>query len=220
MTYQQLVWKVEMGFDHGHLEFTHIRRKHTKLEEKGLEAHHSIDDRSLNVSNYSRENLIVVIESTKESTGGPESISSFGALQIPGVMEFSFCLLFVKLLIYTFLYWLPLYIMNVVHFSVKKVGDLSTLFDAGSIIGGILAGLISDYTGVVMLIFCGGLVNGSYALITTAVSVDLGTHKCFQGNAKALSTVRAIINGTRSVSAALEPCWQGLLLNQAGTTTY
>ena len=30
-----------------------------------------------------------------------------------GVMEFSLCLLFAKLVSYTFLYWLPLYIANV-----------------------------------------------------------------------------------------------------------
>lgn len=30
-----------------------------------------------------------------------------------GVIEFSLCLLFAKLVSYTFLYWLPLYIFNV-----------------------------------------------------------------------------------------------------------
>ncbi|MCV4566465.1 hypothetical protein OFB72_28310, partial [Escherichia coli] len=76
----------------------------------------------------------------------PEAISFLGALKIPGVIEFSLCLLFAKLVSYTFLYWLPLYIFNVAHFSAKEAGDLSTLFDVGGIIGGIMAGLISDYT--------------------------------------------------------------------------
>ncbi|MCV4639451.1 hypothetical protein OFB62_29580, partial [Escherichia coli] len=64
----------------------------------------------------------------------------------PGVIEFSLCLLFAKLVSYTFLYWLPLYIFNVAHFSAKEAGDLSTLFDVGGIIGGIMAGLISHST--------------------------------------------------------------------------
>lgn len=34
-------------------------------------------------------------------------------LPLQGVVEFSFCLLFAKLVSYTFLYWLPLYIVNV-----------------------------------------------------------------------------------------------------------
>ncbi|XP_069803052.1 glucose-6-phosphate exchanger SLC37A2 isoform X1 [Dendropsophus ebraccatus] len=172
----------------------------------------------------------------------PQAISFWGALTIPGVVEFSLCLLFAKLVSYTFLYWLPLYIANVAHFDPKKAGDMSTLFDAGGIIGGILAGAISDFSGgsaitcslmliltapmlfiynhfgqtsvsatVAMLIVCGMLVNGPYSLITTAVSADLGTHKSLHGNAKALSTVTAIIDGSGSIGAALGPTLASVL---------
>uniref|UniRef100_A0A3Q3JB91 Glucose-6-phosphate exchanger SLC37A2 n=1 Tax=Monopterus albus TaxID=43700 RepID=A0A3Q3JB91_MONAL len=172
-------------------------------------------------------------EITEEQT---EAISFCGALRIPGVMEFSFCLFFAKLVSYTFLYWLPLYISDV------AAGDMSTLFDVGGILGGIMAGLVSDYTGgrattccvmllaaapmlflynyigqrslaitIVMLLLCGGLVNGPYALITTAVSADLGTHESLRGNSRALSTVTAIIDGTGSVGAALGPLLAGLI---------
>ncbi|XP_042315511.1 glucose-6-phosphate exchanger SLC37A1 isoform X2 [Sceloporus undulatus] len=170
------------------------------------------------------------------------AISFTGALRIPGVVEFSLCLLFAKLVSYTFLFWLPLYITNVEHLDAKKAGDLSTLFDVGGIFGGILAGVISDrlrkrattcgmmlliaaptlyvFTAIsrmgseatiVMLLICGALVNGPYTLITTAVSADLGTHKSLKGNARALSTVTAIIDGTGSVGAALGPLLAGLL---------
>lgn len=45
------------------------------------------------------------------STNGNNSAIGFGgALQIPGVIEFSLCLFFSKLVSYTFLYWLPNYI--------------------------------------------------------------------------------------------------------------
>uniref|UniRef100_A0A673FZE9 Glucose-6-phosphate exchanger SLC37A2 n=1 Tax=Sinocyclocheilus rhinocerous TaxID=307959 RepID=A0A673FZE9_9TELE len=166
-----------------------------------------------------------------------EAISFCGALRIPGVVEFSLCLLFAKLVSYTFLYWLPLYIANVAHFDPKEAGDLSTLFDVGGIVGGILAGLISDYSGgrattccamlIIaapmvtlwtikftlgsMLLWCGALVNGPYALITTAVSADLGTHECLRGNSRALSTVTAIIDGTGSIGAAVGPLLAGLI---------
>ncbi|XP_077903396.1 glucose-6-phosphate exchanger SLC37A2 isoform X2 [Ictidomys tridecemlineatus] len=183
-----------------------------------------------------------VTSCSKEPCAEPVAISFLGALKIPGVIEFSLCLLFAKLVSYTFLYWLPLYIFNVAHFGAKEAGDLSTLFDVGGIIGGIMAGLISDYTNsrattccimlilaapmmflynyfgqngivssIVMLIICGMLVNGPYALITTAVSADLGTHKSLKGNAKALSTVSAIIDGTGSIGAALGPLLAGLI---------
>uniref|UniRef100_A0A8B9QHE9 Solute carrier family 37 member 2 n=1 Tax=Apteryx owenii TaxID=8824 RepID=A0A8B9QHE9_APTOW len=74
-------------------------------------------------------------ESPKEAAEEAEAISFLGALRIPGVVEFSLCLLFAKLVSYTFLYWLPLYIVNVAHFGAKEAGDLSTLFDAGGIVG-------------------------------------------------------------------------------------
>jgi hypothetical protein len=52
----------------------------------------------------------------------------------------------------------------------------------------------------VLLIIGGVLVNGPYSLITTAVSADLG--QSLQGNAKALATVSAIIDGTGSVGTS------------------
>uniref|UniRef100_A0A8C2IJ41 Solute carrier family 37 member 1 n=1 Tax=Cyprinus carpio TaxID=7962 RepID=A0A8C2IJ41_CYPCA len=137
------------------------------------------------------------------------------------------------------------YTTTTTHLDAKKAGDLSTLFDVGGIVGGILAGVISDKMGkrattcavmlllaaptlygfsmisqfglgptVGMLLVCGGLVNGPYALITTAVSADLGTHKSLKGNARALSTVTAIIDGTGSVGAAVGPLLAGLLSAQ------
>ncbi|KAM6986664.1 glucose-6-phosphate exchanger SLC37A1 [Aplochiton taeniatus] len=181
---------------------------------------------------------VVMVKSDSE----PSAISFMGALRIPGVIEFSLCLLFAKLVSYTFLFWLPLYITKAAHLDAKKAGDLSTLFDVGGIVGGILAGVISDKLGkrattcavmlllaaptlygfsmisqfglgptIAMLLVCGGLVNGPYALITTAVSADLGTHKSLKGNARALSTVTAIIDGTGSVGAALGPLLAGVL---------
>ncbi|XP_043390004.1 glucose-6-phosphate exchanger SLC37A2 isoform X2 [Chelonia mydas] len=168
-------------------------------EERDPEVTLSTDDGSC-----IRENTIDSSVCPREPAEQPEAISFLGALRIPGVVEFSLCLLFAKLVSYTFLYWLPLYIVNVAHFGAKEAGDLSTLFDVGGILGGILAGLVSDYTGgrattccvmlivaapmlflynhvgqngiassVAMLIICGALVNGPYALITTAVSADL-----------------------------------------------
>ncbi|KAJ8246707.1 hypothetical protein GJAV_G00254510 [Gymnothorax javanicus] len=181
---------------------------------------------------------VVVVKREAE----PSAISFLGALRIPGVVEFSLCLLFAKLVSYTFLFWLPLYITKAAHLDAKRAGDLSTLFDVGGIVGGVLAGVISDKMGrrattcavmlllaaptlyvfsmiselglgptIAMLLVCGGLVNGPYALITTAVSADLGTHKSLKGNARALSTVTAIIDGTGSVGAAVGPLLAGLL---------
>lgn len=52
---------------------------------------------------------------------------------------------------------------------------------------------------MILLVVVGLLVNGPYALITTAVSAELGTHHSLEGNSKALATVTAIIDGTGSI---------------------
>ena len=68
------------------------------------------------------------------------------------------------------------------------------------------------FTGTVgLLLFVGLLVNGPYALITTAVSAELGVHPSLQGSSKALATVTAIIDGTGSIGAAVGPLIAGSL---------
>lgn len=172
------------------------------------------------------------------------AIGFWGACKIPGVLEFALCLFFSKLVSYTFLYWLPLYIKNSSTMSATQSADLSTLFDVGGIVGAIVAGQISDQTGMsattcsgmlalaapmmfvyqkfgniglgtnmMLLLIVGLLVNGPYALITTAVSAELGTHSSLEGNSKALATVTAIIDGTGSIGAAIGPLLAGFITN-------
>jgi len=186
------------------------------------------------------------------------AISFFGALKIPGVVEFSLCLFFAKLVSYTFLYWLPTFIKESgEHVTAGTAANLSTLFDVGGIIGGIIAGLAADFSGkpastcavmlimaipslytyhafghncplnphvhdhcyngnVGLLILTGLLVNGPYALITTAVSAELGVHPSLQGSAKALATVTSIIDGTGSIGAAIGPFLAGWISGMDG----
>ncbi|OMO95775.1 Major facilitator superfamily [Corchorus capsularis] len=72
-------------------------------------------------------------------------------------------------------------------------------------------GHISSNMNIVLMMIAGLFVNGPYALITTAVSADLGTHSSLRGDSRALATVTAIIDGTGSVGAALGPLLTGFL---------
>ncbi|XP_022230114.1 glucose-6-phosphate exchanger SLC37A2 isoform X3 [Drosophila obscura] len=181
-------------------------------------------------------------QSHQREHGAGRPISLIDALYIPGVVEFSLCLFFTKLVSYTFMYWLPLYIQSSSTLSPTLSADLSTLFDVGGIFGAIAAGYISDLTGmsatictgmlfiaspilllyqqygalsvsisVLLLIVVGIFVNGPYALITTSVSAELGQHSSLEGNANALATVTAIIDGTGSIGAAVGPLLAGLI---------
>lgn len=128
------------------------------------------------------------------------------------------------------------------YLSSDAAGNLSTLFDVGGVVGGILAGYISDHldaraitaasfmyctipvlflyriygsvsltVNICLLLVAGMFVNGPYALITTAVSADLGTHSSLKGNSRALATVTAIIDGTGSIGAAIGPLLTGYI---------
>ena len=94
----------------------------------------------------------------------------------------------------------------------QAAGNLSILFDVGGVLGGALAGSLSDKCGaaasvsaafvlasvpamllyrsyghlslgwnVFLMAAAGCFVNGPYALITTAVSADLGNHSSVAG---------------------------------------
>jgi hypothetical protein len=70
----------------------------------------------------------------------PPAAGFKAALKIPGVVTFSLCLFFTKLVAYTFLYWLPFYIERTeiggVYLTPAQAGRLSTLFDIGGVAGG------------------------------------------------------------------------------------
>lgn len=68
-------------------------------------------------------------------------------------------------------------------------------------------------TNVLLLMLCGLLVNGPYALITTAISAELGTHHSLEGNSRALATVTAIIDGTGSIGEILISVYSELTCN-------
>lgn len=187
---------------------------------------------------------VPLLRSEKEGT--EKAVGFIEAWKIPGVAPFALCLFFAKLVAYTFLYWLPFYISHTAidgkYLSSETAGNLSTLFDVGGVVGGILAGHISDHLdaraitaasfmycaipalffyrsyghvslimNIALMFITGMFVNGPYALITTAVSADLGTHSSLQGNSRALATVTAIIDGTGSVGAAIGPLLTGYI---------
>ncbi|GFP88256.1 putative glycerol-3-phosphate transporter 1 [Phtheirospermum japonicum] len=137
------------------------------------------------------------------------------------------------------------------YLSNEEAGNLSTMFDVGGVIGGILAGHISDRLdaraitaasfmycaipalffyrsyghvsmtlNVILMLITGMFVNGPYALITTAVSADLGTHTSLKGNSRALATVTAIIDGTGSIGAAIGPLLTGYISAQSWSAVF
>ena len=101
-----------------------------------------------------KQHQVVEIKTAKESppkanksSQKSEAISILSALSIPGVIEFSACLFFTKLVSYTFLYWLPLYLKETSNFSSANSAYASIMFDVGGCLGSVGAGLLADRTG-------------------------------------------------------------------------
>ncbi|CAI8051847.1 Putative glycerol-3-phosphate transporter 2 [Geodia barretti] len=69
---------------------------------------------------------------------------------------------------------------------------------------------------VCLVMLCGLFINGPYAVITTAVSNDLGTHKSLKDDTKAKATVGAIIDGIGSLGAACGPLITGWVSDEFG----
>ncbi|CAD6262753.1 unnamed protein product [Miscanthus lutarioriparius] len=200
----------------------------------------------LHLKDYEKSDMDTPLLERRSSDVKEKAVGFIEAWRIPGVAPFALCLFFCKLVAYTFLYWLPFYISHTAiggqYLSDSEAGVLSTLFDVGGVVGGILAGHISDHLdaraltaasftfsaipalffyriygnvslawNIALMFVTGMLVNGPYALITTAVSADLGTHSSLNGNSRALATVTAIIDGTGSIGAAIGPLLTGYI---------
>ena len=113
---------------------------------------------------------------------------------------------------YCVMHVFPVFFLFLYFFCLQAAGNLSVLFDLGGVLGGSIAGFISDQTSasactscafviaaipalflyqsfgsvslpmnIGLMMLAGLLINGPYALITTAVSADLGTHHSLQG---------------------------------------
>ncbi|KAG5885444.1 hypothetical protein JTB14_020778 [Gonioctena quinquepunctata] len=235
-------------------------KRYRPLESQTTENEHSsgissdVDDTDIIVGEQEVQGRVTERTSLLSQSSTANQNQAIGFLKaccIPGVIEYSLALFFSKLVSYTFLYWLPLYVNSSTTMSATLSADFSTLFDVGGIAGAIIAGVLNDKTempastcalmlilaapmmviyeklssvsiglNMFLLVIVGLLVNGPYALITTAVSAELGTHHSLEGNSKALATVTAIIDGTGSIGAAVGPLLAGFVSNHGWNNVF
>ena len=194
---------------------------------------------SLEIESSQKSSNVVVIESADKHEEQKGAISFMKALKIPGVIEYSLCLFFSKLVSYTFLYWLPRYITASTTFNSEDSAYLSTPFDVGGIAGAILAGYLSDKFKVngiicnIMLIFAipsmfvyqkyGAISSMHNILLQLVVGLLVNGPYCLITTAvsadlgyrvkdgHAMATVSAIIDGMGSVGAVLGPLFAGFV---------
>lgn len=177
-----------------------------------------------------RDNL--EIPGDASSASPTEAISFVQALLIPGVIPYSLSYACLKMVNYSFFFWLPTYLSQGLGWHDSVASKLSSIYDAGAISGGIIAGIVSDFmpsrspvvmvmlllslgsvylyqsVGSNMVVNCalmlltGCLIGGPANTISTAITADLGKHDKVAGSKEALATVSGIIDGTGSLGAA------------------
>ncbi|XP_032498905.1 sugar phosphate exchanger 3 isoform X3 [Phocoena sinus] len=162
-----------------------------------------------------------------------KAISFYQACCLPGVIAYSLAYACLKLVNYSFFFWLPFYLSNNFGWKEAEADKLSIWYDVGGIIGGTLQGFISDVLqkrapvlalslllavgslvgysrspndksiNALLMAVTGFFIGGPSNMISSAISADLGRQELIQGSTEALATVTGIVDGTGSIGAAV-----------------
>ncbi|XP_077003619.1 sugar phosphate exchanger 3 isoform X2 [Tamandua tetradactyla] len=162
-----------------------------------------------------------------------KAISFNQACCLPGVIPYSLAYACLKLVNYSFFFWLPFYLSNNFGWKEAEADKLSIWYDVGGIIGGTLQGFISDVLqkrapilalslllavgslvgysrspnnksiNALLMAVTGFFIGGPSNMISSAISADLGRQELVQGSSEALATVTGIVDGTGSIGAAV-----------------
>ncbi|OCT88083.1 hypothetical protein XELAEV_18016710mg [Xenopus laevis] len=176
-------------------------------------------------SNYSIQSDDVVIT--------PKAIGFMQACCLPGVLLYSLAYACLKLVNYSFFFWLPYYLSNNFKWKEAEADQLSIWYDIGGIVGGTVQGLISDLMkmrspvltvslvlavgalfgyshspndkvmNAFIMSITGFFIGGPSNMISSAISADLGRQEMVRGSSEALATVTGIVDGTGSIGAAM-----------------
>uniref|UniRef100_A0A3B3DJA6 Sugar phosphate exchanger 3 n=1 Tax=Oryzias melastigma TaxID=30732 RepID=A0A3B3DJA6_ORYME len=156
----------------------------------------------------------------------PQAISFFQAFCLPGVLPYSLAYACLKLVNYSFFFWLPFYLSSNYGWKEAEADRLSVWYDVGGIIGELSApterspvlavslvmamGALVGYSrspndqliNAVILAATGFFIGGPSNMISSAISADLGRQEALRSSQEALATVTGIVDGTGSIGAA------------------
>ncbi|XP_048642799.1 sugar phosphate exchanger 3 isoform X3 [Marmota marmota marmota] len=175
-----------------------------------------------------------------------KAISFYQACCLPGVIPYSLAYACLKLVNYSFFFWLPFYLSNNFRWKEAEADQLSIWYDVGGIIGGTLQGFISDILqkrapvlalslilaigslvgysrspnnksiNALLMTVTGFFIGGPSNMISSAISADLGRQELIQGSREALATVTGIVDGTGSIGAAVGQYLVSLIQDNLG----
>ncbi|XP_015264795.1 PREDICTED: sugar phosphate exchanger 3 [Gekko japonicus] len=95
--------------------------------------------------NYDEDDQNYTVQTADPSSiPQPKAIGFFQACCLPGVMLYSLAYACLKLVNYSFFFWLPFYLSSNFGWKEAEADRLSIWYDVGGIVGGTIQGLISD----------------------------------------------------------------------------
>ncbi|XP_030788706.1 sugar phosphate exchanger 3 isoform X5 [Rhinopithecus roxellana] len=175
-----------------------------------------------------------------------KAISFYQACCLPGVIPYSLAYSCLKLVNYSFFFWLPFYLSNNFGWKEAEADKLSIWYDVGGIVGGTLQGFISDVLqkrapvlalslllavgslvgysrspndkaiNALLMTVTGFFIGGPSNMISSAISADLGRQELIQGSSEALATVTGIVDGSGSIGAAVGQYLVSLIRDKLG----
>ncbi|XP_053321267.1 sugar phosphate exchanger 3 [Spea bombifrons] len=199
--------------------------KRGSLEEEANRPLISDEDEVEDESNYSIQ--------SQDSPEPPKAIGFLQACCLPGVLLYSLAYACLKLVNYSFFFWLPFYLSINFGWKEAEADQLSIWYDIGGIVGGTVLGLISDMLqkrspvlamsllfavgalfgysrspndktiNALIMTITGFFIGGPSNMISSAISADLGRQEMVRGSSEALATVTGIVDGTGSIGAAV-----------------
>uniref|UniRef100_A0A8C5L6P9 Sugar phosphate exchanger 3 n=1 Tax=Jaculus jaculus TaxID=51337 RepID=A0A8C5L6P9_JACJA len=215
----------------------------------GIEAEENLEDshRPL-INGAENEDEYDPNYSIQENSAAPpvKAISFCQACCLPGVIPYSLAYACLKLVNYSFFFWLPFYLSNNFGWKEAEADQLSIWYDVGGIIGGTLQGFISDVLqrrapvlalslllaigslvgysrspnnksiNALLMTVTGFFIGGPSNMISSAISADLGRQELIQGSSEALATVTGIVDGTGSIGAAVGQYLVSLIQDNLG----
>lgn len=185
------------------------------------------------MANEVTEHESAVEPATESNSTRTEQSGFVRVIQLPGVAAYALSFFALKLVNYSFFFWLPYFLHNKYSWDDSTANFLSTWFDVGGIVGGTLGGIISDCSGrrspvvfmmaalavpslfvfnqsppdqllaAMLMTLCGFFIGGASNMIGAACAADLGKTAIEYGMPSAISLVTGIIDGTGSVGAAV-----------------
>ncbi|KAK7100433.1 hypothetical protein V1264_023393 [Littorina saxatilis] len=129
----------------------------------------------------------------------PKAIGWLAALLLPGVIPYSLAYAFLKLVNYVFFFWLPFYLSSAYGWRESTADQLSIWYDVGGIVGGTVAGFLSDRCGKRALVVVPMLVLGIPMLFIYG-NVSAGGQMLI--NAVMLTCTGVLIGGVANIISA------------------